>query len=193
MNNKFKLIAGILVFALIIAGAYFAYNKLSDDYKPDVFATTSAPADTAEKTEAELQKAPDFTVIDSNGNRVKLSDYIGKPVVLNFWASWCSPCKMEMPDFNEAYKELGSDIQFMMVNLTNGYNGENLETAKTFMAEQNYDFPVFYDTESDAGSKYNTYSIPVTYFIDKDGNLVAQARGAIDAATLQRGIDMITE
>lgn len=197
MNNKIKLIAGILIFAVIIVGAYIAYDKLGSEYKPDVFATTTAAVEEGqnnsaeETTEAEYEAAPDFTVIDKEGNEHKLSDFKGKPVVLNFWASWCSPCKMEMPDFNEAYKTLGDEVQFMMVNLTNGYNGEDFETATAFMEEQAYEFPVFYDTNEDAGSKYYTYSIPVTYFIDADGLLIAQARGAIDADTLQRGIDMI--
>lgn len=201
MNSKIKLLIGILVFAVIIGGAYIAYDKLSGKFKPVVFSSTTTAASVAENqnassdeaTEPELEKAPDFTVIDKDGKEHKLSDFKGKPVVLNFWASWCGPCKMEMPDFNEMYKNIGDEVQFMMVNLTNGYNGETFDTATAFMAEQGYDFPVFYDTENDAGSKYYTYSIPVTYFIDKEGNLVVYASGAIDADTLQQGIDMIYE
>ncbi len=199
MNNKIKLLIGILVFVVIIGGAYIAYDKLSGDFKPDVFSSTTTAAtfgetqhsQKEETTEFEYEPAPDFTVIDKDGKEHKLSDFKGKPVVLNFWASWCSPCKMEMPDFNEAYKNLGNEIQFMMVNLTNGYNGEDFEQATSFMESRNYEFPVFYDINEDAGSKYYTYSIPVTYFIDADGLLIAQASGAIDAETLQRGIDMI--
>ena len=197
MNGKIKLLIGILVFAVVIGGAYAAYVKLSKDYKPDVFSTTSSPAEemqsnSAEKTtKAEYEPAPDFAVIDKYREEHRLSDFKGKPVVLNFWASWCSPCKMEMPDFNDAYKKLGDKVQFMMVNLSNGYNGEDFETAKAFMENQDYEFPVFYDVNEDAGNKYYTYSIPVTYFIDADGMLIAQARGAIDAETLQKGIDMI--
>ncbi|MBQ4347432.1 MAG: TlpA family protein disulfide reductase, partial [Firmicutes bacterium] len=87
--------------------------------------------------------APDFTVYDSEGNAVMLSDFIGKPIVLNFWASWCGPCKMEMPEFNEAYAELGEDIQFLMVNVTTGR--ETQESASAFIEENGYSFPVFYD------------------------------------------------
>lgn len=195
MNNKIKLLLGILIFAVVIVGAYVAYDKLSDDYKPDVFPSTTANDEESQNaesaTEPVYEPAPDFTVIDKDGKEHKLSDFKGKPVVLNFWASWCSPCKMEMPDFNEKYKTLGNEIQFMIVNLTNGYNGEDFETATAFMKNQGYEFPVFYDVNEDAGSKYYTYSIPVTYFIDSDGLLIAQARGAIDAETLQKGIDMI--
>ena len=197
MNNKIKLIVGILVFAVIIVGAYVAYDKFSEEYMPDVFTTSAVSEETqnypAENTtERQYKTAPDFVVIDADGNEHKLSDFKGKPVVLNFWASWCSPCKMEMPHFDEVYKKQGDEVQFMMVNLTNGYNGEDFEQAHSFISNQSYEFPVFYDINEDAGSKYYTYSIPVTYFIDANGLLIAQAQGAIDTATLQQGIEMIT-
>ena len=137
----------------------------------------------------ELEKAPDFTVYDIAGNEVHLSDYIGKPVVLNFWASWCGPCQSEMPDFNEVYAELGDEIHFLMVNMTGGR--ETIDTASAFIEEQGYSFPVFYDTESDAAMTYGVYSLPTTYFIDAEGYGIAQAIGAINRETLQKGIDMI--
>ncbi len=201
MNNKVKLIIGILVFALVISGAYIAYDKLSGKYSDNMLATNAPaitnsysplPYETTSLPDNQLQKAPDFTVYDSEGNMVKFSDFIGKPIILNFWASWCPPCKMEMPDFNKIYKEKGSEYQFLMINLTDG-SRETVEKANSFIKEQGYEFPVFYDTDVDAARKYNTYSIPVTYFIDKHGNLAAYAQGAIDIQTLQKGMEMIAE
>ena len=119
-----------------------------------------------------------------------LTNTIGKSVVLNFWASWCSPCKMEMPDFNEKYLEIGEEVQFFIINMTDG-SRETVETASAFIAEQGYSFPVFYDTDQDAAATYGVYSLPTTYFIDEEGNAIAQATGAIDEETLQQGIDMI--
>lgn len=152
---------------------------------------TTDSADQGSSSEEEKRNpAPDFTVYDAEGKEVHLSDYIGRPVVLNFWASWCGPCKMEMPDFEERYKALGTDIQFMMVNLTDGRN-ETVEKAGEFIQGQGYTFPVFFDQDGTAAQTYGIYSIPTSFFIDDAGNVVAQATGAISADVLQRGIDMI--
>ena len=134
--------------------------------------------------------APDFTVYTADGTAVKLSDFKGKPVVLNFWASWCGPCKMEMPDFNEKSQELAGEVQFLMINMTDG-SRETVETASAFIEEQGYTFPVFYDTASMAAYTYGVYYLPTTFFIDAGGYAVAQATSTIDAELLQQGIDMI--
>ncbi len=92
--------------------------------------------------------------------------------------------------FQEKYLALGEEINFLMVNMTDG-SRETVEIASEFIEEQGYTFPVFYDTESDAAMTYGAYSLPTTYFIDAEGYAIAQARGAIDGETLQKGIDMI--
>ena len=141
--------------------------------------------------ELQLQIAPDFTVYDSDGTAVKLSDYFGKPIVLNFWASWCGPCMYEMPYFEEVYQERGEEITFLMVNCTGGR--ETLKSAKSFIAKNGYTFPVYYDTDLDASRTYGASSIPKTFFINAGGYLVAYAQGAIDGELLLQGIGMIVE
>ena len=179
MKNKTTLIILVLALAVFLIGASVLYKTLTESIDADQLATEAT-----RETQAELMQAPDFTVCDIDGNEVKLSDFFGKPIVVNFWASWCGPCKMEMPDFNEKYLELDGDVTFLMVNMT-------VDIASAFIAEQGYTFPVFYDTASSAAITYSVYSLPTTFFIDAQGNAVAQATGAIDAATLQKGIDMI--
>lgn len=188
-----------LVLVVLIGGAYVLYGRLSADARPDNL-SAQTPAETEDQTpqgsdapaETEPSKveAPDFTVENANGEEVKLSDYVGKPIVLNFWASWCSPCKSEMPEFNEAWEELDGEVQFLMVNMTDG-SRETVDTAKEYVEGQGFSFPVFFDTGSEAAMAYSAYSLPTTYFIDAEGYVVARAVGAIDRDTLQKGLDLI--
>ena len=211
MKNKNTLLIILLVFVLLIGGAYALYNKLGQDVTVEqmIVHATSQPTAKPEKgevipengptaeTENSAQEepgdilAPDFEVFDKAGNPVKLSSFFGKPIVLNFWASWCGPCQSEMPDFNEKYAELGGDVHFVMVNMTDGAR-ETIEKASAFIEKNGYDFPVLFDTKSEAALTYGAYSLPTSFFINAEGHVIAQAVGAIDAATLQKGIDMIT-
>ena len=123
---------------------------------------TSAPTDTPTDGETEgeaANTAPDFTVQDGEGNSVKLSDFFGKPIVLNFWASWCPPCKAELPDFEDACKKYDGEVVFLMVNMTDNQM-ETVEVAKAFVAEQGYTFPVYFDTQYEAAYLYGLSSIP---------------------------------
>ena len=196
MKSKKTVLILVLAFAVLMVGASVLYNNLGADLAPSQLATqppaTEAPdaTEVPGQTQPARQKAPDFTVYDVDDNEVKLSDYFGKPIVLNFWASWCGPCKSEMPDFNEKYQELGEDIQFLMINMTDG-DRETVEIASEFVAGLGYSFPVFYDTAQHAAMVYGVYSLPTTLFIDAEGYMVAYAAGAIDGDTLLRGIDMI--
>lgn len=191
MKNKRTLLIIILVFALLIGGATLLYRQLGQNITAERLSTQAAQQEGSnEESETEQKtKAPDFTVYDAEGNEVHLSDYVGKPIVLNFWASWCGPCQMEMPDFHEKYLVLSEEVNFLMVNMTTGR--ETMESASAFIEKNEYSFPVFYDINSDAALTYGAYSLPTTFFIDADGYAVAQAIGAIDAETLQKGIDMI--
>lgn len=191
MKQKKTVLVLLLAFVLLLGGAYLLYTRLEGSVNTYQMSAqeTRAPDGTAASETPGPVPAPDFTVYDEAGNEVRLSDYLGKPVVVNFWASWCGPCRMEMPEFQEKHLELGGEVQFLMINMTGGR--ETVETARDFIAGQGYTFPVLYDTEGDAAVTYGAYALPTTYFIDAEGYAIAQARGAINSETLQAGIDMI--
>jgi len=203
MNKKILLIT-LIVFLVVLGVAAALYPRLSAGMQPQQLATTPpatteaatepAPTEAAreetteatEATEPEPVAAPDFTVQDWDGNEVKLSDYIGKPIVLNFWAHWCGPCQMEMPEFNAVYEELGGEVTFLMV-----HEGAAVDDGKEKVTEGGYTFPVVFDADSSAGNLYGITAFPTTFFIDAEGNLQAYYMGAMDRTLLQQGIDMI--
>lgn len=197
MNNRLKTLIGILAFVVIIVAAYLGYNYLTQKYKPEnkielkkEAAQTSDAAGSTQSAQESRIKAPDFEVVDSDGTTVKLSDMLGKPIVLNFWASWCPPCKGEMPHFNEVYANVKNDVAFMMVDLVDGQR-ETVDTGKSYVKEKGFAFPVYFDTDQDAAVTYGIQSIPTTFFIDKDGYIVNGFQGAIDKDTLLKNIERI--
>lgn len=147
-------------------------------------AATEAAQETGE--EPETVPAPDLTLLDWDGNEVHLSDYIGKPMVLNFWAHWCGPCQMEMPEFNAVYEELEGEVTFLMVHM-----GAAVDKGKEKVTEGGYTFPVVFDTDSTAGYIYGATAYPTSFFIDADGNIQAYYVGMMDRSLLQQGIDLI--
>ena len=189
MKNSTKWIIILLISVIVFVGVYFVYDVLEDKFQPNQFTQTTENSSQTKQNEEIYNKAPDFTVFDEKGNEVKLSDYFGKPIVLNFWATWCYYCREEMPDFNDAYQN-NPDVEFLMINVTDNRR-ETVSSAKQYVDESGFDFPVLYDKNLDATIKYGASGLPMTVFIDKDGNLVNYARGMLSREALQRGIDLI--
>ena len=179
MNNTKKGLLGIVVFIVFMLVISLIYQFISANYgvnKGDGNINT-------EQSNEIGQTASNFTVKDKAGKNVSLADFKGKPVVVNFWASWCPPCKEEMPFFNEVYKEVGSEVEFMMVDLVDG-SRETQAKAKAFIKDNNYSFPVYFDTDKSASIAYSIYSIPTTIFIDKTGKIVQTHTGALTKSGL---------
>lgn len=189
MNNKKLLVIGTLALIVLIAGAAALYSSFSGAGHSPSPASPGASTDRSQgSASTEPQPAPNFTVLDRDGNQVELSDLRGKPVVLSFWASWCSVCKTGMPDFEEVYADAGEDVHFMMVNLTTG--SETEQVATDYVDENGYTFPIYLDTEIEAASAFGVTGVPITYFIDADGNLAAYGQGRLGTDGIRQGIDM---
>ena len=125
-------------------------------------------------------EAPDFTIPLLNGPETSLSDYRGKVVIINLWATWCPPCRAEMPSMQELYDTLnGQGLEILAVAAPNPPR-ETLEKITDFIDENGFSFPVLIDNEFEVNSIYGTGSIPTSYVIDTEGDLVGRLTGAID-------------
>ena len=146
---------------------------------------TSAAHTGADEGTAEEQTLPaiDFTLTDQYGNTHTLSDYKGKTVFLNFWATWCPPCRAEMPDFQklyETYDTEGDDALVVLGIAAPGMGSERSEEGiKDFLDEHGYTYPVLMDTTGDIFMGYGVFSYPTTFMIDKDGNVFGYASGQL--------------
>jgi thiol-disulfide isomerase/thioredoxin len=240
MSSRAKTIIGILLFIMLLGGAYFAYNKLSIQQDPldgmgleflnsqkngDISSDiqqdnnlTDAPIQNEEENHnldkktsdpdsennngqepneggddsPQKLKAFDFTVYDVDGTEVKLSDFYGKPIIINFWATWCPYCLEEMPLFEEKYQKYKEDIHFLMVDAVDGRR-ETKEKGQKYIEDSGYTFPVFYDLDLDAISVYEARSMPTTVFIDKDGYIIAYQPGMLSEDLFETGVSLIFE
>ncbi|MDM5229597.1 TlpA disulfide reductase family protein [Cytobacillus sp. NJ13] len=131
--------------------------------------------------------APDFELTDMEGSPVKLSDYRGKAVLLNFWASWCPPCRAEMPHMEKLYnKYKDENFDILAVNLTN--TEKNSGDAEKFVKELGLTFTIPMDVKGEAGSDYNIMAYPTSYFIDSDGVIREKVLGALNEEYMEKEI-----
>ena len=129
---------------------------------------------------SQLKKAPDFTLYDIKGKKVTLSSFKGKAVFLNFFATWCPPCREEMPTIQKLYDKLKMK-GFALITVSVDNNGK--EAVIPFIQKNGYSFPVLLDEDHSASNKYDVSGIPNTYFIDKKGNIVDHSVGSRDWST----------
>ncbi len=184
MKQKRTLVILILVIVLLLAGGTVAYRTLSRLTEPTVPYDPPAQSDVTGEVQAK-SAAPDFTVYNADGSTATLAEKAGKPVFINFWATWCPPCRSELGDINKAFETYGDKIEFMMVNLTDGYNGETQPTVEAFVAENGYRFPVYFDLDSSAAIAYGVRSIPTTVLVGSDGTLLHTQMGVMSESQIE--------
>lgn len=181
MKRKYiNIVIAIILVVILFVAVKILYNNLSENHSGD-------EADKQSDVSSEIS-APDFSVYDMEGNKVSLSSFKGKPVVINFWATWCGYCVNEFPHFENAWKKYGDRVEFMIVDLADGAY-ETEAKAKAFIEKAGYTFPVYFDNDSDAAMKYSATSIPMTIFIDENGNFVYKRVGAMNEQMLFGYID----
>lgn len=148
---------------------------------------TTSQKRTSQETKKQVIPAFDFKLTDQYGNPHTLSDYKGKVVFLNFWATWCPPCQKEMPDIEELYYQYGEnqgDVIFLGVanpsseEYPNNQDG-SIEEVETFLDENGYTFPVVYDITGNVFSDYFVTAFPTTFMIDGEGNIYGYIPGML--------------
>jgi peroxiredoxin len=131
--------------------------------------------------------APDFALIDLEGKKHKLSDYKGQGVFLNFWATWCEPCKKEMPYINNQYHQFKDQgVQVLTVNV-----GESKLSVGKFAERYQLDIPIVLDKESQVMNAYGIDPLPITFLINKEGNVVNTHIGELTEAMIKEFMEQI--
>jgi len=173
MNKKFDA-RGRLIFSLFMVaclGLFFILGRNA------AWAMSSAPRidSVSEKNKPSI----DFTLPDLEGKMTSLSDYKGKAIFLNFWATWCPPCREEMPSIQRLHEKLGND---QLVILALAESSGSSEQIGKFMQENKYTFKVLNDVKREVAAKYQIVGVPTTFFIDKKGIIVDKFVGSRDWA-----------
>ena len=146
---------------------------------------TKAPEETTPTPERE--DAPNITITDSEGNTHTLEEFRGKPVVLNFWASWSGPSQRELAMFQSAYDDYKNQVHFLMINTVSDER-ETREKAEKMIADGGYTFPVYYDTDASAANAFGVKTLPTSYFVDANGKAIAYAAGELNRYNFERGL-----
>ena len=133
-------------------------------------------------------KAPDFNLKDQYGVTHSLENYKGKVIFLNFWATWCPPCKKEMPDIENIYKEYGENKKDVVIL---GINSEKENEAKKFLKDKGYTFPTVIDENSEVMRKYFIQAFPTSFVIDKEGNVYGYVMGGLTKEQIKQVIEEV--
>lgn len=145
--------------------------------------------DENQNSDITYEKAQDFQLVDLQGNKVSLSDYQGKKVFLNFWATWCPPCKAEMPEIEKIYQETkDSDLVILALEI-----GEPLDDVKSFIDDNNYNFKVLLDLDQSVATAYGISAIPTSFFIDEEGNIIGKRVGGMNYDEMKGYISLLEE
>lgn len=184
-----------------------AENRSEAENKGEIPETEAATAaETSGETEESGKQtvaAPDFTLIDQFGNSHTLSGYKGKTVFLNFWATWCGPCRMEMPYIQQVYEDYGSNSgDVIILGVANPKTEEHpnnsdvvQEEIESFLSENGYTYPVAMDLDGSVFATYGIQAFPTTFMIDKNGNVYGYAPGSLSEdiirSIIQQTIDSV--
>lgn len=164
----------------------------ADDIADDTIVSPSKDDDEDEEVENSDdvgvdmgQIPPDFELTTLEGEKVKLSDFKGEKVMVNFWATWCPPCRAEMPDIEKLHNE--GDIKILGINLTD--TESSLDEVKSFVDEVGATFTIPLDDQSETANEYQVVAYPTTYMIDTDGHIQYKSLGALNYDQMKQEVE----
>ncbi|OIK13246.1 alkyl hydroperoxide reductase [Bacillus sp. MUM 116] len=168
-----KVIAAVVLITLLTVAIVQAMEKKTEPEST----TTQTSVEEGLKIGA---KAPDFELKTLSGDKIKLSDLKGKKVMLNFWATWCPPCKAEMPAMEKFFKEKDKDLVILAVNIDPQLD------VKGFVNKNKITFPILLDVDDHVNETYQILSIPTTYFINSKGIIENKFTGGMELAQMKQ-------
>ncbi|MGD7044829.1 peroxiredoxin family protein [Jeotgalibacillus proteolyticus] len=171
-----KWIVGAIIAAMVGWAIYDFVVPRQDSAEEQ--ATESGMDDAGEVGLAVGDIAPEIELKTLEGETVRLSDYRGQRVFVNFWATWCPPCRAEMPDMQKLYEEQEVPVEILAVNLTDSENDE--EGVSQFVTDFGLSFPILMDVEAETANTYQVRGVPVSYMIDQEGRISFVAPGAMN-------------
>lgn len=178
-GKRSRLLWGIAVgLVLIFGGIWFIWNQITTDG----ISITSSEVVSSEPAPIPGHPAPDFELKNLDGQLVRLSDFKGKPVIVNFWATWCPPCRAEFPDFQKVSVEQRDQLVIIGVNHT---TGDSPQLVPDFVAEFGITFPIVLDETGETAKNYKIVGLPTTIFIDSNGIVKQVFTGPINKARIE--------
>ncbi|MDM5246539.1 MULTISPECIES: redoxin domain-containing protein [unclassified Lysinibacillus] len=187
---------GLLIVVLLVVAMIGTYVKQQIDKDREI--ETASLGKAVDEEKIGLKKGdipPDFTLTSLDGKDVTLSELRGKKVVLNFWATWCPPCKAEMPHMQKYYEQHAKEdnVEIIAVNLTSqerDFSADGkIDTVMTFRDSFELTFPILLDQKKEVSPQYNVMMIPTTYFIDSNGYIQRAISGPMDANMLESYVE----
>ena len=163
----------LLGVAIILGGVWIIINRVPTG--------NSAAAGELAPAPVKGHPAPEIVLTSTDGQEIRLSDLRGKPVLLNFWATWCPPCRAETPDLQATHREIGDKLTIIGVNMTSQDGGD----VEGFLREFGVTYPVLLDPDGTAAKAYNILGLPTSVFIDRNGIVQEVFTGAVNKAYIE--------
>lgn len=198
-KSKVGLLIAFVVLVVVIAGGVVAYNTLRQSSSaPSGANGVTASAQNGSSSSSAAEAVPylkdyDSTVYAEDGSPLRLTEIAaGKPLVMNFWATWCPYCIQEMGDYQAIYNDYKDRVSFAFIDCADGQR-ETVEKGASWMRDNGYTLPVYFDTSMEAMIEYGASSLPTTVIVAADGEILAISSGVIDPDKMRMALDSVLE